>query len=220
MGADKMLAPLRGVPVLVRTLMIFERHPAVRLIVVAASTQGREAVEEIAGSFSKVSKVVVGGAERQDSVRIALDALPADDGDILVAIHDGARPLLEPSLLDALLDGLPPSRCAILAVPVNETLKRVEGGGIISRTVPRDELWLAQTPQVFPLDVIRHAHRVGKERGTAATDDAALVEAVGVSVKVVCGSYENIKITTPADIVLAEAILGIRHRELGIRDQG
>ena len=149
-------------------------------------------------------KIVAGGAERQDSIRIALAFTSADSE--LIVIHDAARPFAEARLFVQCLEAAHRSGGAIAAVPVSDTLKRGESGAIIA-TVPRAGLWQAQTPQAFQRSLIVNAHERATREKIAATDDADLVEQMGARVELIESSTRNIKITTPSDLEIAEAIL-------------
>lgn len=152
--------------------------------------------------FSKVTAIVPGGARRQDSVRAGLDALGACD---YVAVHDGARPLVTPQLIADAVAASRETGASCLAIPVPDTVKEVADGAIV-RTLDRSKLMLAQTPQAFRYDLLVKAHG----QATNATDDASMVEALGVHVRVVPGSPRNIKVTTVDDLALAQALLGAR----------
>jgi 2-C-methyl-D-erythritol 4-phosphate cytidylyltransferase len=149
--------------------------------------------------------LVRGGAERTDSVRNALAAVPADVD--IVLVHDAARPLLTGDIIERCIVAAAAGRCAIAAVPVTDTIKEVDEGGRIVATPDRRLLRAAQTPQAFPAAVLRDAHARAHTDGVSATDDAALVSRYGATVIVVDGSPENIKITTPADLAVAAALL-------------
>jgi 2-C-methyl-D-erythritol 4-phosphate cytidylyltransferase len=152
-------------------------------------------------------KITPGGVERQDSVRIAL-GLTSSEGE-LVIVHDAARPLATPPIFEACIAAAARAGGAIAAIPVADTLKRVNDG-VIAATVARTSLWQAQTPQAFRRDVLVTAHRRAVDEGIVATDDADLVERTGVPVEVVEGSTANIKITTPSDLAMVEAIIAAR----------
>jgi 2-C-methyl-D-erythritol 4-phosphate cytidylyltransferase len=154
--------------------------------------------------LAKLGAPVVGGAERQDSVRAGLAALPA--GVHLVAVHDAARPLVRPEDVARVIRAAEISGAAILAAPVPDTVKRVRNGRIVE-TPPRSECFAAQTPQVFRVDWLREALAKAEAEGVRGTDDAALVERLGIPVEVVTGPATNLKITTAADLRLAEALL-------------
>jgi 2-C-methyl-D-erythritol 4-phosphate cytidylyltransferase len=143
----------------------------------------------------------VGGARRQDSVRNGLDALVECDW---VIVHDGARPAMDASLIERGLSMAKQHGAAIAAVPVKDTIKAVNGSMLVEKTLPRKQLWAVQTPQIFARDVLRRAHN---EVSHDVTDDAAMVEAIGLPVAIFHGDYENIKVTTAEDVHLAESIL-------------
>jgi 2-C-methyl-D-erythritol 4-phosphate cytidylyltransferase len=158
----------------------------------------------------KLRPAVAGGAERQDSMRAGLAALPA--GVELVAVHDAARALVRPADVARVVAAAERCGAALLAVPVRDTLKRVEAGRIAA-TVPREALWAAQTPQVFRAALLREALDKAESEGFRGTDDAQLVERLGAPVEVVEGDPGNVKITWPADLAWAEAILAGGHRD-------
>ncbi len=202
-GVDKTFAPLLGRSLLAHVLGVFQQSHAVHQVVVvlaeATLAQGKALVAD--HGFSKVTDVCPGGPRRQDSVYEGLKRLA---GCRWVVIHDGARPCLTTDLIERGLAEAQATGAAIAAVPMKDTLKIVNGAGVIQATPARDSLWAAQTPQVFRSDIIAEAY--GRQPGDV-TDDAALVEALGYKVKVYMGSYENIKVTTPQDLALAETIL-------------
>jgi 2-C-methyl-D-erythritol 4-phosphate cytidylyltransferase len=195
----KQFLPVRGVPVLLRAVRPFVDHPDIDPVVVVLPP-------DVAGSppawlVETGVRIVAGGAERSDSVACGLAALPSAVD--LVLVHDGARPFVERALIDRLLDAGRDGP-AIPGVPVVETVKEVDADGWIVSTPPRDRLRLAQTPQVFPLALLREVHRATATDN--ATDDAVLVERHGVRVRVVPGDVRNLKITTPADLAVADAL--------------
>jgi len=153
----------------------------------------------------KLRPAVAGGAERQDSMRAGLASLPASVE--LVAVHDAARPLVQPADVARVIAAADRCGAALLAVPVRDTLKRVEAGRIVA-TVPRESLWAAQTPQVFRAELLRAALEKAEADGFRGTDDAQLVERLGAPVAIVEGDPGNAKITWPADLAWAEAVLG------------
>ena len=165
---------------------------------------------EVAGAGLGVPvKITPGGSERQDSVRIALGLTSAESE--LVVVHDAARPLATPAIFAACLDAAARAGGAIAAIAVSDTLKRAADDGIaIAATVARTGLWQAQTPQAFRRELLVAAHRRSVEHKIAATDDADLVERTGVRVELVEGSTANIKITTPSDLAIVEAIIAAR----------
>lgn len=204
----KAFLPLGGSTVLARAVGAFAAHPRIGAIVVAV-TDLREAGAALGESGARVT-LVPGGAERQDSVRRALDALR--EGEIIL-VHDAARPLVPSWLIDAVIDAAERHGAAVPAVPVPDTVKRVAGDSTISATVPRDDLRLAQTPQGFRAAVLRAAYDDAVRLNLRGTDDASLVERRGVKVHVIPGSPRNLKITRPDDLALAEAILAFPPEE-------
>ena len=204
---DKIFAAVAGKPVLWHVLQIFQGCGVVDQAVVvlneASVERGLRLVEE--GGFSKVVAVCAGGQRRQDSVAEGLKRL---DGCSWVVIHDGARPCLTVELVERGLEEARQTGAAIAAVPLKETVKVVDFEGVVASTPRRESLWAAQTPQVFRFDLITEAYRMVNGE---VTDDASLVEALGHKVKVYMGSYDNIKVTTPEDLALAETILRMRN---------
>ncbi|MGE4343194.1 MAG: 2-C-methyl-D-erythritol 4-phosphate cytidylyltransferase [Geoalkalibacter sp.] len=212
MGAsiNKQYLELAGRPILAHTLALFENSPDIDRIIVI-SPQGeipfcREQVVSRYG-FRKVHDIVAGGAERQDSVRNGLAALPDQSGDDIVLIHDGVRPFMPAALLPEVIATAQQVGGCVVGVPVKDTVKEVSDHRVIGTPV-RERLWLAQTPQAFPFSVIRRAHDRALGENFRGTDDASLVERLGLPVAMVQGSYRNIKITTPEDLTLAYAFLG------------
>ncbi|MBE0415794.1 MAG: 2-C-methyl-D-erythritol 4-phosphate cytidylyltransferase [Dehalococcoidia bacterium] len=207
-GVDKVFANLAGKPLLAHTVDVLQRCSSIDQVVIVLSEdkleEGRRLVKEY--RWSKVTQVCPGGARRQDSVREGLERL---SGCQWVVIHDGARPCLSVNLIEEGLKEARHSGAAIAAIPVTDTIKVVSPDTFIEETLPRQGLWAAQTPQVFRFDIINEAYR--KAQGEA-TDDATLVEQLGYTVKVYPGSDTNIKVTTPEDLLLAEAILKSKER--------
>lgn len=198
---------LNGEPVLLRTLALFQSHPLVdAIVVVAAADQLAECQELIdMAPLDKVVQVVAGGAERQDSVRHGLLAMPADEQDV-VLIHDGVRPLFPAEGISEVVARARQIGACVVGVPVKDTMKEVENGYIVA-TPPRQKLWAAQTPQAFRYGLIREAHLLAAAKGYAGTDDASLVEWLGHPVEMIAGDYRNLKLTTPEDVLIAQALL-------------
>ena len=204
MGQKKQAMRLAGRSVLEWTLDVFEAAAAVEGVVVTVPAEDVAAWTAQLAGVRKLRAVVAGGAERQDSVRLGLAAVPADVP--WVAVHDGVRPCIDPELVARVAAEAAATGAAIAALPVSETLKR-GADGWVKETVDRDGLWSVQTPQVFRADLLREAHRRAAAEGMAGTDDAALVERLGVAVRLVPGLPGNLKITRPEDLPLAEALL-------------
>ena len=202
-GVDKIFASLWGKPLLAHSVDVFQGCPAVDEVVIVLSQDKLEAGQRLVREYnwSKVIEVCPGGVRRQDSVREGLKRL---SGCQWVVIHDGARPCLGVDLIERGLEQARESGAAIAAIPVKDTIKVVSPDAFVEETPLRHSLWTVQTPQVFRFDIIDEAHR--KAQGEV-TDDATLVEQLGYRVKVYPGSDTNIKVTTPEDLALAEAIL-------------
>lgn len=202
-GVDKTFAPLLGTPLIAYTLSRFESSPVVSeiVLVLAGESVGRGRQMVAAGGYLKVSNVVGGGQRRQDSVRNGLLALAPCD---YAMVHDGARPVVDDSMLERAAAAAVEHGAAVAGVPVKDTIKRVGPDLAIADTPDRSLLWQAQTPQVFRYDLLLEAHRVCDGD---YTDDAAMVESLGHTVRMYEGSYENIKVTTTGDLVVAEAFL-------------
>jgi len=206
-GVDKLLAPLGGRPVVAHSIAVFASHPAVDEVVVVTSAANQEAIGALAAEMAPRARVILGGVRRRDSVRAGLEALTDC---VYVIVHDAARPLVTPAMIDAALEGAREAGAALCAVPVADTVKRSEPSGRVSSTVTREGLWLAQTPQAFRRELLLRAHRT---IDIDATDDAALIELLGEPVKLVMGSSRNLKITQPEDLALARAILASLSQE-------
>jgi len=206
-GIDKLLLPLAGRPVLAHSLAVLDESSWVAEYVLVVNAQQVAKFFRLAREqwgCRKLAGVVPGGETRRDSVWEGLNALPENTR--IVVVHDGARPFLRTGFVERVVAEAERWGAATLAVPVRDTVKRVGAGGLVLNTIPRETLWLAQTPQAFSFPLLREAHHKARTEQIAATDDASLVEALGRQVKVVEGSYLNIKITTPEDMVLARAI--------------
>jgi len=205
-GVRKPLLLLRGEPILLHSLKPFLDHPQVKSIAIA---MGLEDVSDppswLEGLDSRIV-LVRGGASRGESVWEALQALP--EWIDLVAIHDAARPLVTKAIIDRCLQEVEEDRGAVAGWPATDTLKEVDDGNGITATLIRDRVWHAQTPQIFPRDLIFSAYREAVRVGVSNTDDAALVERIGGKVVMVKGSPSNLKITRQEDLSLAEFFLG------------
>lgn len=203
-GIDKILTPLAGEPVLSRTLAAFQECDAVAEMVIVTRPDLILAVTDLSKAFPKVRAVVAGGKTRQASVAAGLGALSDDCS--LAAIQDGARPLVTWQLIDRTVRAANTYGAAAPAIPVKDTIKTVKGG-LVESTPDRAFLYAVQTPQVFDTDLLKAALRKAQAQGTAVTDDCSAVENLGMKVKIVEGEERNIKITTPLDLKIAEAIL-------------
>jgi 2-C-methyl-D-erythritol 4-phosphate cytidylyltransferase len=215
-SVPKQFLSLGGEPLIIRSLRTLQAAPVVDQIILAVPSADIEYCEKeivLQYRFTKVTKVVAGGAERQDSVRQALAQIPSDTD--IVLIHDAVRPFITQRMIDEVVAIARKEGAAIIALPMRDTVKQVRPDRVIERTVDRTSLWLAQTPQAFRRDWIDTAHRKAQAEGVRATDDAFLVEWLGHSVTVIEGSGENIKVTRPEDMVIGEAILASRMMESG-----
>lgn len=207
----KQYLSLQGVPLLVHTLIAFQRSSVIDDIFLVVPEEDREDVRKMVierYKLSKVSRILAGGRQRQDSVRNGLDAVGSEHD--IVVIHDGVRPFVSEELIHQVVLGALKEKAVTFGVPVKDTVKAVDTGGWVRETLIRDSLWLTQTPQAFERQVIKKAHQMACEDHFYGTDDAALVERIGIRVKMIPGSYDNIKITTMDDLVLGEVLLNRR----------
>ena len=203
-GVDKLFIDLGGMTVLARSILAFTTHPEVDDIVVVASQANDAAVIDLTKRVASAARVVLGGPRRRDSVSNGLEAMSGSTE--LVLVHDGARPLVDAASIDAAIAGGREHGAAVCAIPIVDTVKRGGEDGMVRGTVSRQGLYLAQTPQAFHIDLLRHAHSF---TDIDVTDDAALVELMDAPIVLVQGSPRNIKITTPEDLRLAEAFLAL-----------
>jgi 2-C-methyl-D-erythritol 4-phosphate cytidylyltransferase / 2-C-methyl-D-erythritol 2,4-cyclodiphosphate synthase len=207
----KQYLPLGGASILRHAVAAFAEHPRIAKVLVAIRPEDRSLFDTAVAGLPSISPVA-GGAARQDSVRLGLEAL-AIYRPQRVLIHDGARPFPERQLIDRVIDGLDQAAAAIPCLPLRDTIKRAEGRGI-RETIDRSALWRAQTPQGFHFESILAAHRaaIGRE----LTDDAAVAEAAGLVPLIVNGSEDNLKVTTPEDLAAAERLLAARQGDVRI----
>jgi 2-C-methyl-D-erythritol 4-phosphate cytidylyltransferase len=209
----KQFHSIAGVPIVLRALRHFTSHPEVAHVALVlppehAAHPPAFLSEMSARSASSALSVVPGGIHRGDSVRAGLAALRPEC--VIVLVHDGARPFVDRSVMDRVIEFARRGEGAVPAVPLTDTLKEVATNdpALIARTRPRAKLWRAQTPQGFPRAILEEAYARAAQTGHRATDDAALVEAMGVTVRLVPDSSRNIKITTPEDLALGELLAG------------
>lgn len=205
-GGDKLLMELDGVPVLCRTLRVFEETAAIDGIVIACREQDIEKYRTLAGQWSitKVKAVVAGGATREHSVLQGVLACPKTVG--YVAIHDAARPLVTCGIVEQAVEAAKSDSAAAPAVPMKDSVQRIKNGKLVEN-IARETIVAVQTPQCFDIDLIRAALTDALEKNLPLTDDCGAALALGQPSTMTEGSYENIKITTPEDILLGEAIL-------------
>jgi 2-C-methyl-D-erythritol 4-phosphate cytidylyltransferase len=205
---DKTLMPLLGRSLILHSLQVFNDSPLVAKIVLVVSEGNAYRCRQLVArsGFHKVVGICVGGERRQDSVRLGLDLLGETDW---IIEHDGARPCVDGAMIETGLIEAQATGAAVAAVPVKDTIKAVGPGHVVTQTLEREGLWLVQTPQVFRTDLLVAAH---EEFSEDVTDDASMVERCGHAVKVFMGSHDNVKVTVPEDISIAEAILRGRGR--------
>ena len=203
-GIDKVMAPLQGEPMVKRTIRQFQDCDAIREIVVVTREDLILPIMSLVQGMDKVKAVVAGGASRQESVHLGLNAL--SDKVKLAAVHDGARPLITWQVIDRAVRAANSYGAAAPAIPVKDTIKVVQGG-IVKETPDRKHLYGVQTPQVFDIDLLRGALKKAAEDGAEVTDDCSAVERLGMSVKIVEGDEHNLKVTTPFDLAVAKLLL-------------
>ena len=202
-GVDKVFAPLGGKPALARVIDTFQKCRLINQIIVVVNAKNIGKCRKLVAEerWNKVSDICAGGKRRQDSVAAGLRKLKDCQW---VVIHDGARPLVTKELIEGGLKAAQETGAAVAAIPVTDTIKIADDDRIVHQTPPRQNLWAVQTPQVFRTDIIARAYKRAKGE---VTDDASLVEGLNHKVKLYMGSYDNIKITSPHDLALAEVLL-------------
>ena len=207
-GIDKTFAHILGKPLILHTLSVFLNCPDIHKVVLVLAESNIEKARALLEGVDNSEKLTLcaGGERRQDSATKGLKALGPCGW---VAVHDGARPCLSPDILHSALADARLHGSAVVAVPVTDTVKRADTDAFISATVPREGLWAVQTPQIFPFAVLQRAYR---EVSDNVTDDASMVERLGVKIKLTPGSPTNLKVTNPEDLKLAEMILKSRFR--------
>lgn len=215
MGAkeNKVFLKISGVPVLAHTLMQFEKCNSIDKIIIVTRECDTELCRELVKTYSitKADNIVVGGATRQQSVYNGLMCVGEEYS--IVAIHDGARALIEEKQIIETIEAAKEFSGAAVGVKCKDTLKSIDENGFIKETIDREYTYNIQTPQVFERNLILKAHKYAIEKEIEVTDDCALAELCGERVKVIDGSYDNIKITTPEDLTVAENILKRRENK-------
>ena len=204
MGFNKLLAPLSGIPVVLRTLLAFQECPSIDEIILVAGDEVREAITPEA-ALTKLKVIIKGGAERHFSVWEGLRQV-SEDADI-VAVHDGGRPLIKPAQITACVIAAAERRAVACARPVTETLKRCDDQGRITNSIERKNAWIMETPQVFERSLLVSAYEHVLGGGLTVTDEVSAVQALGETVSVVQNPWPNLKITHPSDLALAERLL-------------
>ena len=203
-GIDKVMAPIGGEPMICRTVRTFQQCDAIREIVIVTRPDLLVPVMDLCHEYDKVRAVIAGGASRQESVKLGLAAL--SEKTKLVAVQDGARPLVTWQVIDRTVRAAHSYGAAAPAIPVKDTIKTVQGG-IVINTPDRSRLQAVQTPQVFDLDLLKGALARAEKNGDQVTDDCSAVELMGMSVRIVEGDERNMKVTTPLDLKIAELLL-------------
>lgn len=215
-GQNKQFLSIHGKPLLIHTIEAFTQDLSCEQRIVVINPNERTQIERLLERYGYLNQVTLidGGEERQDSVYAGLQAI---NGDSIVLIHDGARPFVKRESIRELVNKAGDHGAALLAVPVTDTIKQYQAGSL--KTLKRDELYAAQTPQAFRYELILSAHERAKEEHYLGTDDASLVERLGQNVEVVQGSYDNIKLTTPEDIEKAETIINKRSAGIEAKEE-
>ena len=203
-GIDKVMAPLGGEPMILRTVRAFEDCEAVKEIVIVTREDLMGPIAELCSGFTKIRSVVQGGSSRQESVKLGLLAFSKEVR--LAAVHDGARPLVSGELIDKVIRAAHSYGAAAPAIPVKDTIKIFEGG-FIAATPDRSTLRAVQTPQVMDRDLLLGALEKAEQEGTGLKDDCSAVEHIGMRVRLVEGEERNLKVTTPLDLKIAELLL-------------
>jgi 2-C-methyl-D-erythritol 4-phosphate cytidylyltransferase len=208
----KQFLPLKGKPIIVHTLQQFEHCSDIDEVAMAIPESAMSDMEAIVARYRlhKVNKMMMGGKKRQDSVNNVLNRLTLKDSDI-VLVHDGVRPFIETKRITHLLKVCKEYDAAVLAIQPKDTIRRSTGGGFFDQTLDRTALWMVQTPQAFRAKLLVKAFEKARKDKFYSTDEAALVERLGVKVRIVEGNYDNIKITTPEDLELGALILDRWH---------
>lgn len=211
-GKSKQFLILDNTPVLIKSIQAFEEIDDVKEIIVTARKQDFDIIEDFIAQYGvrKVKHIVEGGDTRQDSIYAAVEKV--DEKADLIAIHDGARPLIKREVIESVIQKSDEVDAAACAVPVKDTIKIIDSSGKIVTTPERDALRAVQTPQVFRLSLYKEAIEKAVSDGKQYTDDCQLVESMGYPVYLVDGDYENIKITTPDDLLVAEKFLSERRK--------
>jgi 2-C-methyl-D-erythritol 4-phosphate cytidylyltransferase len=210
-GRKKQFFLLADKPILTHTLDKFENCPLIDSILLVVGQEDmdyclKEIIEK--NRYRKISQIVPGGKRRQDSVKNGMDALSRDAN--IVVIHDGVRPFVTREMIEDSIHSAQRFGAVVMAMPVKETIKMADADGTVLKTLDRESLWQIQTPQTFQAHVIKEAYQKATENGFVGTDDASLVERLGMKVHILPGSYTNIKITTPEDLILANLFLRMR----------
>ncbi|MFH1709772.1 MAG: 2-C-methyl-D-erythritol 4-phosphate cytidylyltransferase [bacterium] len=206
-ATKKQFLEINGRSVLSITVSVFDECQSVDDIIVVVSKEEIEQTKELLKEHKKVKSIIAGGPERQDSVYNGIETITPESDEDIVVIHDGVRPLVTKEMISSAVTEAKVSKAVVVGVPAKDTIKTVSREKMILETLDRGSIWLVQTPQAFQFSVIKEAYERAKRIKYAATDDSKLVERMRIPVKMIPGSYENIKITTMEDLAVAEAIL-------------
>ncbi len=206
----KLFLELAGIPILELTLRAFEENRKINEIIIPAFENDIQKIADLIKSngFKKIIKIIKGGDVRQTSVYNAVKEVSVDSDYVLV--HDGARPFISQIILDRVIEQVVIHKAVVVAVKAKDTIKIVDENGLVKSTPDRNNIWQIQTPQAFTFDIVKSVYEKAEKDGFIGTDDSMLAERAGIQVKIVEGSYENIKVTTPEDICLGESILKSR----------
>lgn len=210
----KQFLPVLGKPLIWHTVRAFEDCPDIdHIVLVLPAESVAEAIAEYKGKpFSKLRQIIAGGPNRQTSVRNGLEALPRDTD--MIVVHDGVRPLVTSDLIAQTIQCARIAGACIAALPITDTLKRISEKGTIVHTLSREDLWTAQTPQTFKADLLRRAFSAIENTSFRATDEASILEYLGIPVSVVKGDSTNLKVTTPADLKIVEVLLKEKYESI------
>ncbi len=205
---NKQYLLLKGRPIIAHTISVFEKSPLIDEIILVINKNDVDVCKKNIlkkYKFKKVKKVIIGGKERQRSVYNGI--LEVNKKSEVVLIHDGARPIVSDQIIERCIRGAKEYGAVSAGVPIKETIKIMKSDRFVHFTPKRENVWITQTPQAFKTEIIKKAHEIAIEEDVLGTDDAMLIEHIGEKVKMIEGDYENIKITTPEDLITVEAIL-------------
>ncbi|GAA0323092.1 2-C-methyl-D-erythritol 4-phosphate cytidylyltransferase [Bacillus carboniphilus] len=209
-GKNKLFLSVQEVPIIIHTLRVFDSDETCKGIYLTINPAERDIFQELLTEYKiqKVKRLIPGGKERQDSVYEAVKVIEEEG---IVLVHDGARPFIRTNTIRELVEKAAEKKAAVVAVPVKDTVKRVENFQV-AETLDRSSLWAAQTPQAFHISLLKRAHEMAERDQFLGTDDTSLVERLGIPVAIIEGEYDNIKLTTQEDLYFAEAIYLKRER--------
>ena len=218
LAQNKQFLQVGKYPVIVRTLRVFENHPAITGYLVIAASEDLNTMNRLIQEYNliKCLGVTTGGASRQKSVALGLDSLSSKIPDIdnsIILVHDGARCFVSPNVIDRVIEGIVLHHACGAAIQIKDTIKRATAAGLVLETLDRSQLWAIQTPQGARFSTLRIAYDQAQRSGWEVTDDLAVLERTGLMVRLVAGDERNIKLTTPEDLLLAERLADINDNE-------